>query len=38
MTTMQIQASQLVILALRKLYEADRANVYVNPRDVAFTI
>lgn len=35
---MQIQASQLVILALRKLYEADRANVYVNPRNLAFTI
>jgi hypothetical protein len=35
---MQIQATQLVILALRKLYEADRANVYVNPRDLAFVI
>ena len=35
---MQIQASQLVLLALRKLYEADRSNVYVNPRDLAFVI
>lgn len=35
---MQIQAGKLVILALRRLYEADRANVYVNPRDLAFTI
>lgn len=35
---MQIETSQLVILALRKLYEADRANVYVNPRDLAFVI
>ena len=35
---MQIQATQLVILALRKLYEADRANVYVNPRDLAFVV
>lgn len=35
---MQIQASQLVLLALRKLYEADRSNVYVNPRNLAFTI
>lgn len=35
---MHIQASKLVILALRKLYEADRSNVYVNPRDLPFIV
>ena len=36
--SLELEAGKLILLALRKLYEADRANVYINPHDLAFTI
>ena len=35
---MNIEASALAIKIVRTLYEADKANVYINPRDVVFVL
>jgi len=38
MDTDNIKAGKLAVAALRRLYEADKSNVYVNPRDLRFTV